>query len=206
MVAAIVSIAVTPAVAQETVRLNADMGVKAAVTTSGTMPVREIMEKRSEARADIKADVKANVDMKRGMVRAFGINMVNVVTNRIIATADVMTIFGTKLEARINAAKANGVDVAAWTAIYADYTAKVADAKVQAKAAADIAATAKTDGATKEIAEANKKIGMEARAKIKLARTSLQVARADADKLVKAFRANAKSEVKVDASASVKAQ
>lgn len=205
-VAAIGAITASPVAAKETIRFDTDDDIKAMVTTSDTMPIRPRLEKRGEARDGMKAEMKANLDDKRGMAHEVGMNLVNATVKRITATADVMTTFGTKLEARINAAKANGVDVTAWSAIYTDYTAKVADAKVQAKAAADIAATAKVDGTTKELVEANKKIAMDARAKIKLARASLQAARADADKLVKAFRTQAKSEVKVDASASVKAQ
>lgn len=207
-VAAIAAVTASP-VAAETVRdraINARMD--AAVTTGESRPLtpemrRESKDERKDKREDRYENKKEKGDDKRETRGNPAMNIATATLKRINLTIEVMTAFGTKLEARINAAKANGVDVSAWTAIYTDYIATIASAKANATAAAEIAATATT---MKDDREANKQIFTEVRTKIKLARTDLQEARALADKLVKAFRANAKSDVKAGTTATIETQ
>jgi hypothetical protein len=109
--------------------------------------------------------------------------------DRIDTTVDLMTAFGTKLNTRINDAKTAGKDVSALESAYTDFTAKLADAKVQAQAAVDETVNLQPDNGDQATMTANKTALMDARAKLQAARKDLQAARADAETIIKGLRA-----------------
>lgn len=92
--------------------------------------------------------------------------------DRVMTISTNMETIGAKLDARISEAQTAGHDVTASHAAYADYTSKVADAKVQAQAVLTLVADLKVDGGDAATLSANT-------AALKSARTKLQAARAD---------------------------
>lgn len=119
--------------------------------------------------------------------------------DRIMTIAGQMEAFSSKVKARIDAASAAGTDVTASQTAYADFTAKVADAKVQAQAAVSLVATLTPDEGDKTKMEANTTALKNAKAKIDAAQADLKAARADIGTILKNIKG--KGEVKAEASA-----
>ncbi len=117
--------------------------------------------------------------------------------DRLNVLAGQMTELGVKLQARIDAA--TSTDKTAALSAMADFNAKVADAKVQIKAALDLVAPLQPDNGDAAVAASNKTKLQEARAKLEVARKDLETAR----KNVSAVR-NALPKVRLNAEASVK--
>ncbi len=108
-----------------------------------------------------------------------------------------MTVVGTKLQTRITAAETAGKNVTALTASLADYTAKIADAKIHADGAVSGIIALVPDQGDATVAASNKAALKAARADIKIATTDLQAARKDATSIIKAIKS-----FKLDASGS----
>lgn len=119
--------------------------------------------------------------------------------DRIMTIAGQMETFSSKVKARIDAASSAGTDVSASQTAYADFTAKVADAKVQAQAAISLVATLTPDGGDKTKMDANTAALKAAKAKIDAAQADLKSARTDIGTILKNIKG--KGEVKVEASA-----
>lgn len=138
--------------------------------------------------ATLKADIESITKSYRIYMLILPQGAILATADRISTTADLMTDFGTKLETRITDAKNAGHDVSTLTTTYADYKAKIADAKVQAAAALDLTANLKPDNGDQAIKDANSKAIASARAKIKIAHDDLKAARKDAQSIVKALK------------------
>ncbi len=119
--------------------------------------------------------------------------------DRIMTVVAQMESLSTKISARIEAAKTAGVDVSAAETAYADFTAKIADAKTQAQAAASAVAGLSADNGDVNIQASNTEALKAAKTKIDAAQTDLKAARKDVDTILKAIKG--KGEVKAEASA-----
>lgn len=108
--------------------------------------------------------------------------------DRIMTVVAQMESFGTKLSVRIDAAKAAGTDVTAAETAYADFTAQIADAKVQAQAAASAVAGLSADNGDTAVQAANAETLKAAKAKIDAAQEDLKTARKDIDTILKAVK------------------
>ncbi len=138
--------------------------------------------------ATLKADIASITKSYRIYMLVIPQGMVMATVDRINTTADLMTTFGTKLDARIVEAKNAGNNVTALETASADYKAKIADAKVQASAALNLVVNLHPDNGDQATIDANKKAMTDAHAKIKAARADLETARADARTIVKALK------------------
>lgn len=109
--------------------------------------------------------------------------------DRIDTIVGMMTTVAGKFQTRISAAAAAGKDTTSLSASLSDYNAKIADAKVQADAAASSTISLTPDNHNATIAAANKQVLQAARAKIKAAVADLNAARADANTIIKGLKA-----------------
>jgi hypothetical protein len=178
---------------------------KASLSSSLALQIKDLadLKLRVEAGASstaIRGDLKDFNETHRMNRLVMPQAAITAASGRILSIVANMEIIGAKIKARIAEAKTAGHDVARAETLYADFVIKIADAKVQAQAAASIVAALKPDGGDASVAESNKTKLMEARAKIKLAQDALKAARADLWTIVKTVRG--KGEVKVDATAS----
>lgn len=110
-------------------------------------------------------------------------------SDRINTIVDMMTTIGAKFQTRISAAASAGKNVTSLQASLSDYNAKIADAKVQANAAASSTIALTPDHGDKTKAAANHQVLVDARAKIKVAQDDLKAARKDADNILKGLKA-----------------
>ena len=116
--------------------------------------------------------------------------------DRLNVLAGQMTTLGVKLQARIDAA--TSTDKTAALSAMADFNAKVADAKVQVKAALDLVSPLQPDNGDATIAASNRAKLQDARSKLEVARKDLETARKD----VSAIRNALPKEVKVQVTGS----
>jgi uncharacterized protein (UPF0305 family) len=120
--------------------------------------------------------------------------------DRLTTTAELMTTLGSKLETRINEAKASGKDVTALTTAYADMQTQISEAKANAAAAITLSASLKPDNGDKTVQDANRKALTDARAKLKAGHDDLKAARKDVETIIKGLKA-----LNVDVKADLKA-
>lgn len=108
--------------------------------------------------------------------------------DRVLDIADEMTTDGVKLQARITAAQNAGMNVSVAQSAYADYTAKIVDAKTQAQAAIDLVLKLNVDNGNSAAQAANTAALKAARTKLQAARTDLREARQDMRKVMHALK------------------
>jgi hypothetical protein len=116
------------------------------------------------------------------------------------AIVDTMTTLGVKLQARIAADQAAGKDVTAEQTAYADFQAKLADAKVQAQASITEVSGLTPDNGDQTKFQANRTAMKDARSKIQAAQQDFVAARKDAETIVKGLRVSAHASSTVEAS------
>ena len=102
-----------------------------------------------------------------------------------------MQALGAKLQTRIAADKAKGIDTTAQEAAYADFTAKVLAAQTSANAAASVVAGLKADNGDATVMASNTTALKNGRDDAKSAEASLKGARADVATILKAQHVNA---------------
>jgi hypothetical protein len=105
-------------------------------------------------------------------------------SDRLLSTASNMETVGAKLNTRITAASSS-VNVTAARASYTDYVAKVADAKVQAQAAANLVVNLSSDNGNATVFAANTAALKAAKLKLDAARADLTAARKDMRDILK---------------------
>lgn len=108
--------------------------------------------------------------------------------DRVLAITTQMTTVGTKLEARISDAKAAGKDMTTSDAAYADFQAKVADAKTEAQAAITLVADLQVDNGDATVRASNTAALKSAREKLKAADADLRAARTDMKTIILAIK------------------
>ena len=181
------------------VRLTADQ--KASISTQLQAQVTALTSLKAKIDADsdtatLKADVKSILDSYRVFALVIPQGHIVAASDRMSTIIDSMTTIGAKLQARIAAAKAAGKVTVDAEASLADFSAKLADAKLQAQAAQAGVAALVPDQGDKASADANKAALVKARADIKVGTTDLKAARKDADAILKTIKS-----FKLDASA-----
>ena len=110
-------------------------------------------------------------------------------SDRLLDVSADMTTVGTLLSARITEAKTAGKNTSDLDAALADYTAKIADANVQAQAAISATVSLTPDNGDKTKAEANTAALKAARAQLEAGTKDLKTARKDAETIVKGLKA-----------------
>lgn len=118
--------------------------------------------------------------------------------DRIMTISGQMEAFSAKITARIDAAATAGADVSVARTASADFSAKIADAKVQAQAAIALVANLSVDEGDKTKLEANTAALKEAKTKIDAAQADLKAARKDIGVIMGSIKG--KGEVKTEAS------
>lgn len=108
--------------------------------------------------------------------------------NRVLNIVDQMTTEGSKLQTRITAAQNSGMNVSAAQAAYADYTSKIADAKVQGQAAIDLVKDLQVDQGDTATLNANTAALKSARTKLEAARADLKAARKDMSTIMQTLK------------------
>lgn len=189
----------TNALTQQLERINAMTRVSAEVKTSLTAQTESQLQALAALKAKIDADasattLKADVQSIAKSYRVFAVVMpqsaITAAVDRINTIADLMTTMGTKFSARIAEASAQGKDTAAASTALADYTAKIADAKVKAAAALTLSVNLKPDNGDAALMASNKTAIGQARADIKAAQESLIAARKNINTMVNALGIN----------------
>lgn len=175
--------------------LNANLGLKADLGGQNGDKKEPRPGMRSDINVDTqvrtKSDLSPDAKVNLGAHLGYG-QRVSFSSQKIAATVDILSQFGDKLEARIAAAKAKGENVETETALYVQYEAKVAEAKLSAQAAADVVKNMSSDTEDKATSEANKKAAMQVRVNIKASIDALKDARALAGKIVVELKADSK--------------
>lgn len=103
--------------------------------------------------------------------------------------AEMMTAFNSKVQARIDAAKASGKDTTAVLAAQADLVAKLADVKLQTTAAVGYVSNLEPDNGDKTVLAANNTALAKARADLRVAESDLKAARKDIATIITALKA-----------------
>lgn len=148
----------------------------------------------------LRADLKTIAPDYRVYILVLPRTEIVIAADRVMNIADEMSTDGAKLQARITAAQNAGVNVSAAQAAYADYNAKVADAKVQAQAAIDLVLKLNPDNGDKMVMAANTAALKSARTKLQAARTDLRNARHDMSKIMRTVRKHSEGHENVTAS------
>ncbi len=149
----------------------------------------------------LKEDIKSITNSYRIFALVMPKASITAYADRLHVLVSQMTTLGTKLQARIDAAKAGGADVSAATTAMTDYNAKIANAQVQITAAVNEVTPLQPDNGDATIAASNKAALQDARTKLEAARKDLETARKYVEKIRKALpkvRASATTTAEVE--------
>jgi len=133
----------------------------------------------------LKDDIQSITKSYRVFALLIPQNAILAAVDRIETMVNTANTLGAKIEARINAAQESGRDVSAAETAYADFQTKIADADVQAKAAASEVSSLQPDNGDTTVRDANTAALKDARSKIEAARKDLVGAREDVRAIVK---------------------
>ena len=181
------------------VRLTADQKASISAQLQAQVTALTALKAKIDADSDtatLKTDVKSILDSYRIFALVIPQGHIVAASDRMGAIIDSMTTVGAKLQIRIAAAKAAGKVTTDADAAFADFSAKLADAKIQAQAAQSGVAALVPDQGDKASADANKAALVKARADIKVGTSDLKAARKDAEAILKTIKS-----FKLDASA-----
>jgi uncharacterized small protein (DUF1192 family) len=189
----------------EAQRLTSDE--KTNLTTQLTNEIAQLTSLKGTITTDATTTLKGDVNSITKSFRVYALVMpraaITAAADRIMTVAGQMDALSVKITARITAAQTAGTDVSAAQTAFADFTAKVADAKVQAQAAVSGTANLTPDNGDATIAASNTAALKAAKAKIDAAQADLTAARKDLGTIITAIRG--KGEIKPQAGASVSA-
>lgn len=152
------------------------------------------------ATTTLKADLKSITDSHRIFALIMPKTAILASVDRIHVLVNQMETLGTKFETLIANASTTANVSTAQTAL-ADYKTKVANAEIQADAAASLVANLKPDNGDKNVQKANLQALKDAKAKIQLAHRNLVAARKD----INTIRKSLKGEIEIHASSTVRA-
>ena len=183
----------------ESQKTSLGASVTAQITALQTLKTKIAADATLEA---LKADTKSITDSYRIYSLIMPQIEVLAAVDRLGTLIDTMTAVGVKLQAQITQAKTAGKDVSRLETALAEYTGKIADAKVQAEAAISGVIGLTPDQGDKTKARANEQALKDARAKLKAGEQSLKAARQSIENITKAFKAILNLKVKVEANAS----
>src|SRR5262249_37916800 len=130
-----------------TARINEMEKLTADAKTSLISPIQAQATTLNDLRTKIAADASNTVELRAdaqsitSSYRVFALVLpraaIEAAANRAITIADTMTALGGKLQARMASSTSAGATASTTVTAYADFTAKIADARTQAQAAMD---------------------------------------------------------------------
>jgi hypothetical protein len=151
-----------------------------------------------KAKIDAETDLTALRTDVKSITQSYRIYALIIPQGHILATADralsivdLMTAAAAKIQTRIDADKAAGKDVTAETSALLDFTAKVADAKIQAQAAITLVTGLTPDNGDQTKFQANKQALVSAREKIRVANQDLKTAEREVKQAVESLKISA---------------
>lgn len=167
---------------------------KSAISAEVTAEISELSSLKAKIDADkdietLRADVRSITASYRIYALVIPQGTILAAADRLHTVIDSMSTTGAKVQARITEAQTAGKDVAAMQSAYADFTAKLADAKVQADAAISLVSSLTPDNGDQAKFQANHAALLDARAKIRAGQQDLVAARKDLKTIVQALKA-----------------
>lgn len=154
--------------------------------------------------AELKADMAAITQNQRIFALVEPQLKIAAAADSANSVAKMITEVDVKLKERLTAAQTAGTDVSAMMTLEAEMMAKVANAQVQANAAAALVAGLKPDNSDKAVFEANKTAIQSAREKIQTANKDLKSAQDSMKRIVNGLKGKpVKAQVKTGTSATV---
>ncbi len=183
-------------------------GMKTSLSATLAVQIQELADLKAKIGSDTStSSMRDDAGKIRPEFRTFALVLpktaITAGSDRVLAIATQMDTIGAKLNTRITEASASStVNVSAAQTAYADYTAKVADAKVQANAAAALVVNLAPDNGDKTIFASNSAALKSAAAKLKAAQADLKAARADITTILKVLKGTG-VKVHVEASSTV---
>ncbi len=151
--------------------------------------------------ATLKTDVKSITDSYRVFMLVMPQSRIAAASDRMATIINMMASVGTKLQARLTAAKTAGNDTAALEAVLADLGTQLTAAQTNAQAAVNTTAPLVPDNGDKTAMASNDAALAKARADLKAGQADLVVARKDIETIIKGLKT-----LKVSATASTSAQ
>ena len=185
---------------------NVSDGAKTALTASLSTNIDSLAALKTKIESDTTAaDLKADTAQITKGERIYALikPQVNVTAaaDRIGVVAGMLTDMNAKIQVRVTAAQTAGKDVSAITALQADMTAKIVEAKAQAAAATALVVGLVPDNGDKTILASNNAALKNARADLEAATKALKAAQKDMDGIVKMLKApKASVDIKKDLS------
>lgn len=138
--------------------------------------------------ATLKGDIKSIKDSYRIFALIIPQGRIIAAADKINTIADYLTTISSKLQLRIDEAKAAGKDTSAMEKLLTDFNSKLDDAKKQAKSASDIVSALTPDNGDKAKFDANKRELKKAKEDLKGGRRDLKIARDDAHEITKLLK------------------
>jgi hypothetical protein len=135
--------------------------------------------------ATLKTDVKSITDAYRIYALVMPQARITAAADRMATIINMLVSVGTKLQARINAAKAGGADTTALEAAWADLGTKLGSAQEHAQAAVNLVMPLAPDQGDKTVMASNETILKLAQGEIKLGQADLVAARKDVAAIIK---------------------
>ncbi len=170
------------------------VGVKTGLSATLAAQIQELTDLKAKIGSDTStSSMRDDAGKIRPEFRTYALILpktaITAGSDRVLAIATQMDTVGTKLNARITEAVAsNTVNVSSAQGAYVDYSAKVADAKVQANAAAALVVNLTPDNGDKSVFASNSIALKSAAADLKVAQQDLKAARADIATILKVIK------------------
>jgi hypothetical protein len=143
----------------------------------------------SDANVNSTSSLKTDIQSITKSYRIFALVLPQIAiqagADRVADVGQTLTTLAGQLHTRLADAQTAGHDVSLSVIMLSDMNAKIADANVQATAAANAVANLKPDNGDQTVMQANLKVMKDARAKIQVAQQDLVAARKDAGTIVK---------------------
>lgn len=180
---------------------------KASLATTVEKTVADLTALKAKIATDTTAaEIRADMQAVTATNRVYALIMpklhILVAVERANMIADMMTAFNTKIQPRIDAAKAEGKDTTAIVAAQTNMAAKLADVKIQTTAAVGYVANLTPDNGDKAILAANNTALAKARADLRVADSDLKAARKDISTIITTLKGF--GDVSASASATVR--
>jgi hypothetical protein len=176
--------------------------IQTQITAMNTLQAQIATDAAANSTTSLKTDIQSITKSYRIFALVIPQGAIEAASDRVLTVAsDLQTISG-KLQTRITAAQAAGVNMNTSVTALADMNAKITDANTQVNAAVSETASLQPDNGDATIQASNTAALKDAHAKIQAAQKDLVAARADAGTIVKALLA---VKVSVTASSTVSA-
>ncbi|HEY5220598.1 MAG TPA: hypothetical protein VIJ29_00395 [Candidatus Paceibacterota bacterium] len=182
---------------------NLSASISSQIAAMNTLQTQIAADAAANNTSSLKTDVQSITSSYRIFVLVLPQGAIEAASDRALTIVSTMNDLSTKFSARISAAATAGNDVTAANASLADFNAKVADANVQASAAASEVASLTPDNGNATIEASNTATLKDAHSKILAAQQDFVTARADAMAIIKDL---AGFKVSASANASTSAQ